>query len=125
MEKSVDKRHQLGRRGEDLAAKHLQGLGYKIIGRNVVNCIGEIDLVALDGPTVVITEVKTRSKHGLPPSLSVDFRKQRKLSLVALLFLKNRKWENKSARFDVVEVICPPEGAPLIKHIKNAFELVG
>ena len=120
----MDRRHELGRRGEDLAADYLQSLGYKIIGRNVVNRIGEIDLVAEDGRTVVVAEVKTRGKNGRPPAEAVNFRKQRKLTLTAALFLQMKKWDNRPARFDVLEIICPPDGAPIINHIKDAFEAV-
>ncbi|MDR1044178.1 MAG: YraN family protein [Candidatus Adiutrix sp.] len=118
----MDQRHELGRRGEDLAADYLQSLGYKIVGRNLVNSLGELDLAALDGATVVLVEVKTRRKTGRPPSEAVNYRKQRKLTLTGELFLQKRGWQNRPARFDVVEVICPPQGRPLIRHIKNAFE---
>jgi putative endonuclease len=115
---------ELGRRGEDLAARHLEGLGYQIIGRNVVNPLGELDVVALDGQTVVIVEVKTRSRagQGRRPADSVDHRKRRKLTQVAQLFLRDPKWRDHPARFDVVEVISPPDAAPRLRHIRNAFE---
>jgi putative endonuclease len=60
----MDKRHELGRRGEDLAAAHLEALGYKLTDRNHVNRLGELDLVALDGETVVVAEVKSRGRAG-------------------------------------------------------------
>ncbi len=120
----MDPRHELGRRGEDLAARHLESLGYQVAARNAVNAIGELDLVALDGRTVVIVEVKTRGRTGRAPSEAVDFRKQRKLTMTAALFLKDPKWHGRPARFDVVEIICPPGAAPVIRHIKNAFEAV-
>ncbi|MDR1920545.1 MAG: YraN family protein [Candidatus Adiutrix sp.] len=119
----MDKRRELGRRGEELAARHLRALGYLIVGLNIVNQLGELDIVAVDGATVVIVEVKTRGRPGLAPGLAVNSRKQRKLSQVAALFLKARRWENRPARFDVVEVVCPVSGAPLVNHIKNAFDL--
>ena len=119
-----DRRHELGRRGEELAAGHLESLGYRIVERNLVNAVGELDLVALDGRTVVLVEVKTRSRSGRAPSDAVNWRKRRKLTMTAELFLQMRRWQERPARFDVVEVICPPGGAPLIHHIKNAFEAV-
>lgn len=122
---STDQRHVLGRRGEELAAAHLQALGYTVVGRNLVNAVGELDLVVLDGRTVVVVEVKTRSRPGRPPSEAVNYRKQRKLTMTAALFLQSRKWQDRPARFDVVEVVCRPDGAPLIRHIKNAFDPVG
>ena len=121
----MDPRHALGRRGEDLAARHLEGLGYQVVARNLTNAIGELDLVALDGRVVVLVEVKTRSRIGRAPAEAVDFRKQRKLTMTAALFLKDPKWHDRPARFDVVEVVCPPGSAPVIRHIKSAFEAVG
>jgi putative endonuclease len=55
-----DPRHALGRLGEQLAAAHLERLGFAILARNARTRYGEIDLVAFDGHTLVIAEVKTR-----------------------------------------------------------------
>lgn len=121
----MDPRHELGRRGEELAAGYLKSLGYKIVGRNLVNNIGELDLVAEDGRTVVVVEVKTRAKSGRPPAEAVNGRKRRKLTMTAVLFLQAKKWDDRPARFDVVEIVCPPGGTPIINHIKDAFEAVG
>lgn len=112
----------LGRKGEDLAAGYLKKLGYRIIGRNVVNSLGELDLVADDGRCLVVVEVKTRSSSLRPPSEAVNFRKRRKLCQVAALFLKTYRDPHRPLRFDVVEVICPEQGAPVINHIRAAFE---
>ncbi len=118
----MDERQALGRRGEELAARHLEALGYKILERNLVNSVGEIDLVARDGRTMVLVEVKTRSKSGRPPSEAVDYRKQRKLTMTAALLLQKKNWQDRPCRFDVVEIISPSEGTPIIRHIKNAFD---
>lgn len=121
----ADKRHELGRRGEELAAKHLMEKGYRLVGRNLTNAIGELDLVALDGATVVVVEVKTRSRTGRAPAEAVNYRKQLKLTRTAALFLKSQNWLSRSMRFDVVEVVLPPGAAPYIHHIKSAFDAVG
>jgi putative endonuclease len=55
-----DPRHALGRLGEQLAAAHLERLGFAILERNARTRYGEIDLIAFDGHTLVIVEVKTR-----------------------------------------------------------------
>lgn len=120
----ADPRHELGRRGEELAARHLAEKGYQVVGRNLVNAIGELDLVALDGSTVVVVEVKTRGRFGRAPAEAVNYRKRLKLTQAAALFLQSQKWQNRAARFDVVEVVCPPGGSPVIRHITNAFEAV-
>ncbi|MDR2725216.1 MAG: YraN family protein [Candidatus Adiutrix sp.] len=121
----MDKRHELGHRGEDMAAGHLETLGYKLAARNHVNRLGELDLVALDGETVVVVEVKSRSRAGRPPSEAVNLCKRRKLVQVALLFLKFKRWQDRPVRFDVVEVVAPPGEPPVINHIPRAFEADG
>ena len=118
----MDERHELGQRGEDLAARHLEKLGCKVFGRNLVNRVGELDLVVLEGQTVVVVEVKTRSKTTRPPKEAVNFRKQHKLTVTTALFLQSQGWSDRPVRFDVIEVVCPPGRAPVINHIKNAFE---
>ncbi len=55
-----DPRHALGRLGEQLAATHLERLGFAILARNARTRYGEIDLIAFDGHTLVFAEVKTR-----------------------------------------------------------------
>ncbi len=59
---------QLGKLGEELAAEHLQGLGYEVVARNFRCRRGEIDLVCRRGGEVSLVEVKTRSGsgHGTP-----------------------------------------------------------
>ncbi len=119
---------ELGRRGEELAARHLKEAGFRIVGRNVTNPLGELDIVALDGQTVVIVEVKTRANAagGRRPADAVDHKKRRKLTQVATLFLRDPRWRDRPARFDVVEVVVNPAGgAPMLRHIRNAFAAVG
>jgi putative endonuclease len=116
----------LGRRGEDVAARHLKRRGYKILGRHVCLPSGELDLVALDGDTVVFVEVKTREsdQHG-DPSDAVTPAKQRRLTRLAVTFLKRYGLHDRPARFDVVAVTWPPGEKPRIEHFKNAFDAVG
>ena len=78
-------RKLLGRTGEDRAADHLAGRGFRILERNYSAPYGEIDLIALDGDTVVFVEVKTR--RGAGALEAVDARKQKWLSRLALVFL--------------------------------------
>ena len=56
----TDVRHAAGQRGEDLAAEHLERLGFEILARNHRTRFGELDLVAFDGDVLVFVEVKTR-----------------------------------------------------------------
>ncbi|MCC6510770.1 MAG: YraN family protein [Pirellulaceae bacterium] len=117
----------LGPQGEQLAAIFLQKLGYRILARGHRQRLGEIDLVALDGETLVFVEVKTwrSAQHG-DPSAAVDSRKQDRLTRAALVYLKRRRLLERPARFDVISIVWPsPEAQPLIRHFINAFEAVG
>lgn len=117
----------LGRRGEDAAARYLRRRGYKILARGDQFGPGELDLVALDRRTIVFIEVKTRQTHAAGhPAEAVDDRKQRRLTRLAVTFLKRHGLLEQPARFDVVAVTWP-EGKwfPKIEHIKNAFDAVG
>src|SRR3954466_10590843 len=117
----------LGRRGEDAAARYLKRLGYVIVARGHRDNVGEIDLIAVDGRTVVFIEVKTRTTHDAGhPADAVDDLKQRRLTRLALSYMKRHDLLDCAARFDVVAVTWPdPHGRPKIEHFKNAFEAVG
>jgi putative endonuclease len=114
----------LGEQGEQAAARFLKRQGYKIIDRGCRSKVGEIDLVALDGETIVLVEVKTRrtDERGAPAE-AVGPVKQRRLTRAALAYLKARGLLEQRARFDVVAVVWPSGASePTIQHLKNAFE---
>jgi putative endonuclease len=117
----------LGQRGEDAAARYLRRLGYVIVARGHRGNIGEIDLVAVDGRTVVFVEVKTRTSHDVGhPADAVDEAKQRRLTRLAVSYLKRHDLLECSARFDVGAVTWPAgRGRPTIEHYKSAFEPIG
>ena len=118
------KTKEYGEKAEDIAAKYLEKSGYEIIEKNFTTKLGEIDIIAKDNDTLVFVEVKARTslKFGLPEH-SITYTKQRKISKVALLYLKARKQitKNKKARFDVVSILTGKEFK--IRLIKNAFPL--
>jgi len=118
--------NSLGNRGERLAASYLRRLGYKIIARGAIGKLGELDLVALDGQTIVFVEVKTRQSadHG-HPAQAVDDQKQRRLTRAALGYLRRHGLLEHPARFDVVAITWPDSDQPQVEHIKNAFEASG
>lgn len=94
---------QSGKIGEEYAALFLRKSGYKILGRNFRSRFGEIDIVAVEGDTLVFVEVKTRwsQKFGLPEE-AVTPGKLRHLEKTAHYFkLLNPKTPN-LMRFDVV-----------------------
>jgi putative endonuclease len=117
----------LGQRGEAAAARYLRRRGYKVLARGSRIGPGELDLVMLDRKTIVFVEVKTRSSNEMgDPAEAVDARKQRRLTQLAVTFLKRHRLLERPARFDVVAITWP-EGKwfPVIEHFKNAFEAVG
>ncbi|HBO42715.1 MAG TPA: YraN family protein [Planctomycetaceae bacterium] len=116
----------LGERGEALAARYLRRRGYRILGRHVRLPSGELDLVALDGKTIVFIEVKTRKsdQHG-QPSEAVTPEKQRRLTRLAVTFLKRHRLHEHPARFDVIGITWPDGEKPCVEHFVNAFEAVG
>jgi len=118
----------LGRRGELAAARYLKRQGYKIVARSDRLRPGELDLVAVDKDrTIVFVEVKTRkSQDAGHPSEAVTPAKQRRLTRLAVTFLKRHGLLEYKCRFDVIAVTWP-EGKwfPRIEHFKNAFEAQG
>ncbi len=112
----------LGAYGEALAEKHLKRAGYKIIARNVRLGRKEIDLIALDGDTVVFIEVRTRGRAGaIAPEDTVNAVKQARIRSAAGRYVQANQLEDCYIRFDVVGVIVPEEGAPEIRVYRDAF----
>ena len=118
----------LGERGEAAAARHLRRQGYKIVSRGEWESRrGELDLIAVDGRTVVFVEVKTRRSHATGhPADSVNREKQRRLTRLALSYLKRHDLLEYRSRFDVIAVTWSVgQRKPTIEHFLNAFEPVG
>ena len=114
---------ELGKEGEEIAIRFLKKNGYKIIERNYVCKVGEMDIIAREKDTLVFIEVKTRTSTAFgPPQLAVNSTKQMQLSKVALYFLKEKCLEDIKARFDVVAIVVRPKEEE-IELIKNAFDL--
>lgn len=106
-----------GAAGEDIAAQHLQSLGYIILHRNLRLSRYEIDIVCRDGDTLVFVEVK-RSLTGTfgHPATWIDSRKQAALRLAAQMYIEKYGIEGQDIRFDAVTV-----SRGVIEHYKNAF----
>jgi len=119
----TQERLSLGKFGEDLAFKEIKRLGYKKILRNYRCPLGEVDLVAIDGDTLVFIEVKTRKGRSLSYAKeAVNAKKRRQLSKVALFYMKTNNLNGVRARFDVVAVSLAG-GEQQVELIRNAFEL--
>src|SRR3954466_1161962 len=117
----------LGARGEDAAANFLKRQGFRTLARGVDSRLGELDIIAVDGRTVVFVEVKTRTTHEAgSPAEAIDQFKQRRMTQAALGYLKTNRLLEYSARFDVVAITWPANARqPRIEHFKNAFAPVG
>jgi len=119
----TQERLSLGKFGEDLAFKEIKGLGYKRIIRNYRCPLGEVDLIAMDGDTLVFIEVKTRKGRSLAYAKeAVNAKKRRQLSKVALFYMKFNKLNEVRARFDVVAVSLAGSEQQ-VEVVRNAFEL--
>jgi putative endonuclease len=119
----LNRRQQFGKESESLAVRYLKKNGYKILEQNYRNKIGEIDIIAKEKGALVFVEVKARKTYVFGnPKLAVTPKKQRKISMVALYYLKATKQTHVKARFDVVSLSLAKDN-PQIEIIKNAFEL--
>ena len=123
VKKNQPQRDTLGDRGENVAARHLRNLGYRIITRNFRCPLGEIDIVARDGNTLVFCEVKTRAyEDGVSAEEQVHGTKQHQITKAAKYYLGRYGTVQPPARFDVVAVVWPNNRDPMIRHTPHAFE---
>lgn len=110
-----------GREGEAEAARFLRAQGLTILHSNWRCRLGELDIVAADGPCLVFVEVKTRSGSEFGTAAeAVDVRKQRRLQRLAAAYLnQSGEWE-RPCRFDVVAV-TPAGSGWQSEWIRDAF----
>src|ERR1700722_18885912 len=102
-------RRWFGNRAERSASRFLRRLGYRILARNFTCPLGELDLVALDGATVVFVEVRsTGAAETDRVAASVDAKKQKRLTRLALRYLQANKLLDVPSRFDVLAISWPP-----------------
>ena len=120
-------RRWFGRRSERAAAKYLRRQRFRILGRNLDDRLGEIDLLALDGQTLVVVEVRSsESKTFDELAATVDLVKQKRLTGAILRYLQRRKLRSIGVRFDVLALRWPPAARePEVRHYRHAFESVG
>lgn len=117
-------RQQAGREAEACALQHLQRQGLQLITQNWSCRRGELDLVMLEGDTVVFVEVRYRRQSGWGSAMeSVDFRKQERLIMAAQSFLQQEsQWAGRPCRFDVIALEGNPRDTAPLNWIKNAFD---
>lgn len=114
----------LGKQGERLAERWLLCRGYLILERNCRTRYSELDLVAVDGRTIVFVEVKTRSglDRGTPEE-AVDDEKQLRISRAAVAYLRKHQLKRVAVRFDVIAIdFAAGKERPRVVHYRSAFE---
>lgn len=126
-----------GRLGEELAARYLQSMNYRIVARNFTAPIGyslkgrritgEIDLIAYDESTSPFTlcfiEVKSRASVDIArPETAVDLRKQRHICKTARAYRRIMNVSEEPFRYDVIAVVLPKEGPEEIVLLRGFFE---
>jgi len=112
--------HNLGKKGEDLAADHLKKTGYKLLSRNWKYGKHEIDIIAENKDVVVFAEVKTRTDDfQMHPITAVTTEKQKSIIWAAEGYIKKYNID-KDSRFDVITIIKKGEQFE-IDHIEDAF----
>ena len=112
---------QTGSMGEVIAERFLTEKGYKIVAVNYVNKIGEIDIIANLGETIVFVEVKMRGSLSKgAPREAVNAFKQRKIRQVAESFLKHKRMLESSCRFDCIEIVGILD-KHTIEHLEGCF----
>ena len=119
-----------GERGEDAAYFHLRKLGYTVVARRwrAERLNGDLDLIAWDGPALVIFEVKTRTATSreqafAPAETAVGTQKQQMLRKMAAAYLRQFPAPARTSiavRFDILSVYQVPAGTEF-EHIRNAF----
>jgi putative endonuclease len=118
---SGDDRKGLGRRGENLAARHLVAQGYEVLERNWRCEAGELDLVVRDGEYLAFVEVRTRRGQAMgSPEESITLSKRARLVALGEAYVQAHDWAG-PWRIDVVAIEMDARGRLLrLEHYENA-----
>ena len=113
----------LGKSGEDYACRELERHGYEILARRFRTRMGEIDIVAREGGTLVFIEVKARrSTRFGEPCEAVDWRKQQTIARIAAEYVLRYGIGDAQCRFDVVSIVFGDGLRPRLAIFRNAFD---
>lgn len=113
---------EVGNIGEQAAVDYLCEAGYGLLAQKYRTKMGEVDIIADLGDTVVFVEVKTRrsTRCGFPAE-AVTYRKQQKIMNTAMCYLNSTNQTHRFCRFDVIEIFLSDETMVKYNHIINAF----
>jgi len=115
-------RRERGRVAEETARRFLEARGYVVLEQNFCCRAGELDLVVQKGNLVCFVEVRMRSgSKWCFPLQTITPRKQRRIVLAAMLFLKRHPCRGKALRFDVVSILGEGRFAQ-IEYLPGAFD---
>jgi putative endonuclease len=121
---TTDQRHALGVLGEELAARHLERLGYDVVARRHRTRFGELDLIATDGDVLVFVEVKARRAGPTSPYDALDEAKQVQVRRMAAAYLHDERERPfySEMRFDAIAVTVDGGGGLVaLEHLEGAF----
>jgi putative endonuclease len=114
------RKQAIGQYGERVAAAHLRDAGMTVLATNWRCKYGEIDIVARDGSTLVICEVKTRTSTSHGSGLeAVTGHKAARLRRLAAYWLEVHRVQPDAVRIDVVSVLVPARGAPQVERVSG------
>lgn len=115
----------LGRLGEDLAARYLESQGWRVVGRNLRDGRREVDLAVFRGGTLAVVEVKTRRGFGFGHPLdAITPRKRLEIARVSRGLIRRLGLPfGTTLRFDAVAVILAGGKPPRIIHVPDAWRL--
>lgn len=118
---SCSSRKEIGKFGEELAARFYEKNGYSIICRNYRTGRNEIDLIVENGRELVFVEVKTRSytSFGFPEEM-ISEAQQDRILLAAENFLLESNCK-KLVRFDIIAIQIKNGKCRELRHFEDAF----
>lgn len=115
------RRTELARAAESMACRHLERLGFQVVGRNVRVGRLELDVIAERGPLCVFCEVRSRSSDRvMTPAQSITPAKANRVRRAAAQWLRDNRRDFRQVRFDVAAVVFTPP-PPRFNYLEGAF----
>lgn len=117
-------RTEVGARWEEVAGRYLEREGLTVLARRYRCRLGELDLVCVDGPALVIVEVRARGSTAYASATdSIDHHKRARIIQATRHFLmRHPQWQQRTLRFDVVAIDRIDSGRPAMAWIRHAFD---